>query len=94
LEAIGVIKKRAIEETSRRDLREVKNEVTDGYTRTRRRSGLWFEDSVWEILYGEVRIWVDLDERLKKRHCCRDDGDDEDKDESTEKETMMKFEGE
>jgi hypothetical protein len=61
LEAIGVIKKRAIEETSRRDLREVKNEVTDGYARTRRRSGLWFEDSVWEILYGEVRIWVDFD---------------------------------
>jgi hypothetical protein len=73
LEAIGVIKKRTIEETSRRDLREVENEVTDGYARTRRRrSGLWFEDSIWEILYGKVRIWVDLDERLKKRHCCND----------------------
>jgi hypothetical protein len=93
LEAIGVIKKRTIEETSRRDLREVENEVTDGYTGTRRRSGLWFEDSIWEILYGKVRIWVDLDERLKKRHCCCKD-DDEVKDESREKETMMKFEGE
>jgi hypothetical protein len=55
---------------------------------------LWFEDSVWEILYGEVRIWVDLDERLKKRHCCCKDDEEEDNDESTEKETMMKFEGE
>jgi hypothetical protein len=36
LEAIRVIKKRAIEETRRRDLREVENEVTDGYARTRK----------------------------------------------------------
>jgi hypothetical protein len=61
-EAIGVIEKRAIEESSRRDLREVENEVTDGYAGTRRRRWLRFEDSVREILYWEVRIWVNLDE--------------------------------
>lgn len=54
-----------------------------------------FEDSVWEILYGKVGIWVDLDERLKKSRHCGDDDDvccGEVKD-STEKETV-EFEGE
>lgn len=67
-EAIGVFEERAVEESSRGNLGEVENEVADGDAGARRRTGLGFEDSIGEVLYGEVRIRVNLDERLKKSH--------------------------
>ena len=63
---IRVFKERIVEETNRRDFREVEDEVANGDAMTRRQSRLGLEDSVREVLYGEVRIWVDQNERLQQ----------------------------
>ena len=65
VEAIRVFEQRAIEEASGSDLGEVEDVVADSHAGSRGWTGSGLEDPIREVLYGEVRVRVNFDERLQ-----------------------------
>lgn len=63
VKAIGVAEDRTVEETGGGDCWQVQHVTADCHARSSRWSRFGLEHSEGEVLYGEVRARVDLDER-------------------------------